>query len=118
VVMQFLDPLLIVVHYASTSFTVTPRGFRQLSSLTFFHTSEYILAIAIHGRFGLVSNDDHHRRNHQENSYHNSGEIVHTLDKRPTTRSITGYGVYRLMRHPSYCGFLFWSVGTQVMYAV
>ncbi|CAG7871931.1 unnamed protein product [Brassica rapa] len=48
--MQFLDPLLIVVHNASTSFTVTPRGFRQLSSLTFFHTSEYILAIAIHGR--------------------------------------------------------------------
>ncbi|CAN8252087.1 unnamed protein product [Cochlearia groenlandica] len=25
------------------------------------------------------------------------------------------HGVYRLMRHPSYCGFLIWSVGTQVM---
>ncbi|CAN7024536.1 unnamed protein product, partial [Brassica rapa subsp. trilocularis] len=51
--MQLLDPLLIVVHNASTSFTGLrdTTGFRQLSQmlLTFFHTSEYILAIAIHG---------------------------------------------------------------------
>ena len=25
------------------------------------------------------------------------------------------HGVYRLVRHPSYCGFFMWSVGTQIM---
>ncbi|XP_073275563.1 protein-S-isoprenylcysteine O-methyltransferase A-like isoform X1 [Primulina huaijiensis] len=25
------------------------------------------------------------------------------------------HGVYRYLRHPSYCGFLIWSVGTQIM---
>lgn len=29
--------------------------------------------------------------------------------------NLVTHGVYRLMRHPSYCGFLIWSVGTQVM---
>jgi len=25
------------------------------------------------------------------------------------------HGIYRYIRHPGYCGFLFWSVGTQIM---
>lgn len=135
---------------------------RQLSqmllSLIIFHTSEYILAIAIHGASNVTPSSllisKHYAfamlsaaleylteiilfpelKQHVWVSNFGLGMIVVGEIIRKTSiitagRSFTHliktnheehhrlvtHGVYRLMRHPSYCGFLIWSVGTQVM---
>ncbi|XP_021897016.1 protein-S-isoprenylcysteine O-methyltransferase A-like isoform X5 [Carica papaya] len=101
---------------------------RQLSQMflavIFFHSSEYVLAVAVHGRskeywwisnFGLLMVI--------------IGEIIRKMAIITAGQSFTHlikvhheeshklitHGVYRFMRHPSYCGFFVWSVGTQVM---
>ncbi|CAN7080635.1 unnamed protein product [Brassica oleracea var. botrytis] len=141
-------------------------GIRQLSqmllSLTFFHTSEYILAIAIHGAsnvsltslliskryalamllalvehlteitlfpelkqqhtwwvssFGLVMIiiGETIRKTAIITAGRSFTHLIKTNHHEEEDHRLVTHGVYRLMRHPSYCGFLVWSVGTQVM---
>ncbi|XP_010493452.1 PREDICTED: protein-S-isoprenylcysteine O-methyltransferase A-like [Camelina sativa] len=170
--MQFMDPLGFVmehqlpllIHYASASFSeiFSDTSIRQLSqmllSLIFFHTSEYILAIAIHGASNVTLSSllisKHYAlamllslleyltkitffpRLKQHWWVSNFGlvmiivgEIIRKAAIKTARESFTHlikisheehhrlvtHGVYRVMRHPSYCGFLIWSVGTQVM---
>ncbi|EOA19466.1 hypothetical protein CARUB_v10002010mg [Capsella rubella] len=137
-------------------------GFRQLTqmflAIIFFHTSEYILAIAIHGRSRVTLSSllisKHYAlamvisvleylaeivffpglKQHWWISNFGLimilfGEIIRKtaiitagrsfthlikIRKEEHHRLVTG-GVYQIMRHPSYSGFLVWSVGTQVM---
>ncbi|CAN7113896.1 unnamed protein product [Brassica rapa subsp. narinosa] len=140
----------------------TDTGFRQLTqmflAIIFFHTSEYLLARAIHGpsrvtlssllitkhyafamlvsileylteitlfpslkqhwwisNFGLVMIllGEVLRKTAiitAGRSFTHLIKIRHEEHHRLVTR-----GVYRIVRHPSYSGFLVWSVGTQVM---
>ncbi|ESQ40777.1 hypothetical protein EUTSA_v10014725mg [Eutrema salsugineum] len=137
-------------------------GFRQLtqmfSAIIFFHTSEYILAIAYHGPSRVTLSSllitKHYAlamlisvleylieivlfpglKQHWWISNFGLMMIVLGESVRKTAiitagRSFTHLikirreehhklvtkGVYRIMRHPSYSGFLVWSVGTQVM---
>ncbi|XP_010521927.1 PREDICTED: protein-S-isoprenylcysteine O-methyltransferase A isoform X2 [Tarenaya hassleriana] len=137
-------------------------GCRQLSqmllAIIFFHTSEYILAITIHGAsnvslsslliskhyilamlIGLVEYateivlfpglKEHWWVSNLGLVMVITGEIIRKTSIITAGRSFTHLikvyhedhhrlvteGVYSLMRHPSYCGFLVWSVGTQVM---
>ncbi|KAL1201161.1 Protein-S-isoprenylcysteine O-methyltransferase A [Cardamine amara subsp. amara] len=170
--MRFLDPLGFVfenrlpllMHYASDSYSeiFSDTGFRQLSqmllSIIFFHTSEYILAIAFHGASNVTLSSllisKHYAlamlmalleylteiilfpglKQHWWVSNFGLimiiiGEIIRKTAIITAGRSFTHLikinheehhrlvtnGVYRLMRHPSYCGFLIWSIGTQVM---
>ncbi|CAH8365103.1 unnamed protein product [Eruca vesicaria subsp. sativa] len=162
--MHFLDPLLILHYASSTSFTeiFSDTNIRQLSqmllALTFFHTSEYILAIAFHGAANVTLSSllitKHYvlamlvslleylteitlfpeLKQHMWVSNFGlimiiTGETIRKTAIITAGRSFTHliktnheehhrlvtHGVYILMRHPSYCGFLIWSVGTQVM---
>lgn len=137
-------------------------GFRQLTqmflAIIFFHTSEYILAIAIHGKSKVTLSSllisKHYAlamlisvleyiteivffpgmKQHWWISNFGLimivfGEIVRKIAIITAGRSFTHLikirkeehhrlvteGVYQIMRHPSYSGFLVWSVGTQVM---
>ncbi|PPD93064.1 hypothetical protein GOBAR_DD09996 [Gossypium barbadense] len=118
-----------------------------LLAILFFHSSEYILAAAIHGMSNvnvkslLVSKEYVLAMVFALLEYffelllfpglkeHLLGEIVRKLAIVTAGRSFTHLirvyhedhhklvtsGVYAFVRHPSYCGFLIWSVGTQIM---
>ncbi|XP_022718807.1 protein-S-isoprenylcysteine O-methyltransferase A-like [Durio zibethinus] len=129
-----------------------------LLAILFFHSSEYILAVAIHGISNvsleslLISKEyvlamvfslveyffevllfpglkEHLRVSNLGLAMVFIGEIVRKLAIVTAGRSFTHLikvyheddhklvtnGVYRFVRHPSYCGFLIWSVGTQIM---
>ncbi|KFK25194.1 protein-s-isoprenylcysteine o-methyltransferase b [Arabis alpina] len=137
-------------------------GIRQLTqmflAIIFFHTSEYILAIVIHGASRVTLSSllitKHYAlamlvsvleyiveivlfpgmKQHWWISNLGLvmivfGEIIRKTAIITAGRSFTHLikirheehhrlvteGVYRIMRHPSYSGFLIWSVGTQVM---
>ncbi|XVE90241.1 hypothetical protein DITRI_Ditri20bG0063000 [Diplodiscus trichospermus] len=129
-----------------------------LLAIFFFHSSEYILAVAIHGKSNvnlkslLISKEyvlamvfslveylfevllfpglkDHLWVSNLGFAMVIIGEIVRKLAIVTAGRSFTHLikvyredhhklvtnGVYAFVRHPSYCGFLIWSVGTQIM---
>ncbi|KAB2058597.1 hypothetical protein ES319_A11G244300v1 [Gossypium barbadense] len=129
-----------------------------LLAILFFHSSEYILAAAIHGMSNvnvkslLVSKEyvlamvfalleyffelllfpglkEHFWVSNLGLAMLVVGEIVRKLAIVTAGRSFTHLirvyhedhhklvtsGVYAFVRHPSYCGFLIWSVGTQIM---
>ncbi|CAC08334.1 putative protein [Arabidopsis thaliana] len=117
-------------------------GFRQLTqmflAIIFFHTSEYILAIAIHGASKVTLSSllisKHYALAMLISVLEYIAEIVFFPGLKQhwwisnfgltmiilgeilrKTAIITAEGVYQIMRHPSYSGFLIWSVGTQVM---
>ncbi|XP_018476158.1 protein-S-isoprenylcysteine O-methyltransferase B isoform X1 [Raphanus sativus] len=137
-------------------------GSRQLTqmflAITFFHTSEYILARAIHGpsrvtlssllitkhyvlamlvslleyliEITLFPNLKQHRwisnfgllmillgEVLRKTAIVTAGRsFTHLIKIRHEEHhSLVTRGVYRIVRHPSYSGFLVWSVGTQVM---
>ncbi|XP_008340440.1 protein-S-isoprenylcysteine O-methyltransferase A-like isoform X2 [Malus domestica] len=135
---------------------------RQLSQMflavIFFHGSEYILAVGIHGRSNvtlkslLISKHyllamvfslleycveiilfpglkEHWWISNLGFAMVIIGEIIrkmaiitagqsftHLIRTHPSEhhRLITN-GIYRVVRHPGYCGFFIWSVGTQIM---
>ncbi|KAE8736071.1 putative protein-S-isoprenylcysteine O-methyltransferase [Hibiscus syriacus] len=129
-----------------------------LVAILFFHSSEYVLAVAIHGIsnvnpssllvskgyvlamvFSLVEYflelllfpgpKEHLWVSNLGLLMVVVGEIVRKLAIVTAGRSFTHLirvrhedhhrlvtsGVYAFVRHPSYCGFLIWSVGTQIM---
>ncbi|KAJ7943593.1 Protein-S-isoprenylcysteine O-methyltransferase [Quillaja saponaria] len=135
---------------------------RQLSqmflAITIFHSSEYILAISIHGKSNvnlmslLISKHYFLAMVFSLLEYLIEiflfpglkeywfisnvglimvviGEIIrkmaiitaggaftHLIRTRPEEHhKLITHGVYRFVRHPGYCGFLIWSVGTQIM---
>ncbi|KFK25196.1 hypothetical protein AALP_AA8G079800 [Arabis alpina] len=57
------------------------------------------------------------RRNHPQTAIITAGRSFTNLVKirHEEHHRLLTEGVYRIMRHPSYYGFLIWSVGTQVM---
>ncbi|KAI3682478.1 hypothetical protein L1987_82484 [Smallanthus sonchifolius] len=142
--------------------TFNDSAHRQLSqmfyTLFFFHVSEYLLAIACHGKSKvtteslLISKDYilammfsvieylielYYFPKLKENRLISNfglfmvifGETIRKLAiltaKRAFTHIIRRYheehhklitnGVYGIVRHPGYTGFLIWSVGTQIM---
>lgn len=137
-------------------------GSKQLTqmflAIIFFHTSEYILALAIHGASRVTLSSLLITKHYafamlisileylieitlfpnlkQRWWISNSGLIMVILGeiirktaiitagrsfthlikiRRKEHHRLVTRGVYRIARHPSYSGFLVWSVGTQVM---
>ena len=137
-------------------------AYRQLSqmflSIIFFHSSEYILALAVHGKsnvniksllispsylaamfFSLleylieivlfpgmkeywwISNlglvvvivGEIMRKAAIITAGYSFTHLIRT-NREENHRLIT-HGIYRFIRHPAYCGFFIWSVGTQIM---
>lgn len=137
-------------------------AYRQLSqmflAIIFFHSSEYILALAVHGKsnvnlksllispgylaamfFSLleylieivlfpgmkeywwISNlglvmviiGEIIRKAAIITAGYSFTHLIRT-NREENHRLIT-HGIYRFTRHPSYCGFFIWSVGTQIM---
>ncbi|XP_021897013.1 protein-S-isoprenylcysteine O-methyltransferase B-like isoform X2 [Carica papaya] len=135
---------------------------RQLSQMflavIFFHSSEYVLAVAVHGRskvnlqslliskYYIIAMVSSLLEYFIEIIFFSGlkeywwisnfgllmviiGEIIRKMAIITAGQSFTHlikvhheeshklitHGVYRFMRHPSYCGFFVWSVGTQVM---
>lgn len=140
------------------SCTACRQLFQMLFAVIFFHSSEYILALATHGKNSvnvrslLISKnyavamacslieyfvEIHFFPSLKEHwSVSNTGlalvvvgEIIRKLAIITAGRSFTHlikrhheehhilitHGVYKYIRHPSYCGFFIWSVGTQIM---
>lgn len=140
------------------SFTASRHLLQMFSAIIFFHCSEYVLAISIHGRNSvslkslLISKhyalamicslmeyvlENHFFPGMKENwAISNTGlamviigELVRKSAVITAGRSFTHlikryheehhvlitHGVYKYMRHPSYCGFFIWSIGTQIM---
>ncbi|CAI9785172.1 unnamed protein product [Fraxinus pennsylvanica] len=101
---------------------------RQLSQMIFaiffFHISEFIIAIAIHGK-----TNEHWWISNTGLLMVIIGEVIRKLAIVTAGRSFTHlirihheehhklvtHGVYAYVRHPSYCGFFIWSLGTQIM---
>ncbi|KDP21915.1 hypothetical protein JCGZ_03053 [Jatropha curcas] len=135
---------------------------RQLSqmflAIIFFHVSEYILAIAFHGKSNVTLSSLLISKNYllamifslleyfieislfpgmKEYWWVSSlglamviiGELIRKIAIITAGRSFTHlikvhheehhklitHGIYRFVRHPGYCGFFIWSVGTQIM---
>lgn len=127
-------------------------------ALLFFHGSEYILAIAFHGKSNVTLRSLLVSRNYllamvlslveycieillfptiKEHWWISNfglvfvvvGELLRKLAILTAGEAFTHliriyyvdrhhlitHGVYRLVRHPGYCGFFLWSVGTQIM---
>lgn len=140
------------------SYTACRQLLQMLFAIIFFHISEYILAIAIHGKMNvtlkslLVSKHyllamicstleyiveiyffpglkEHWWISDVGFALVVIGEIIRKLAivtaGRAFTHLIKRYhedhhklvtrGIYRYIRHPGYCGFFIWSVGTQIM---
>lgn len=144
---------------SDTIFFTTCRQLLQMFfAIIFFHCSEYILAILIHGKNSVTLKSLLISKNYilamiislieylveiyffpglKEYWLLSNiglamvvfGEIIRKLAIITAGRSFTHlikiqheehhvlvtHGVYRYIRHPSYCGFLIWSVGTQIM---
>ncbi|EEF28069.1 protein-S-isoprenylcysteine O-methyltransferase A [Ricinus communis] len=135
---------------------------RQLSqmffSISFFHGSEYLLAISIHGKSTVTLKSLLVSKHYllamlfslveyliefslfpglKEYWWVSNlglvlvviGEVIRKMAIITAGRAFTHlikiyheehhklitHGVYRFVRHPSYCGFFIWSVGTQIM---
>ncbi|XP_008366968.2 protein-S-isoprenylcysteine O-methyltransferase A-like isoform X1 [Malus domestica] len=135
---------------------------RQLSQMflavIFFHGSEYILAVGIHGKSNVTLKSLLISKNYllamvfslveycveiilfpglKEHRWVSNlglamviiGEIIRKMAIITAGKSFTHLirthasehhrlitnGVYRVVRHPGYCGFFIWSVGTQIM---
>lgn len=135
---------------------------RQLSqmflALIFFHSSEYFLAIAIHGRSSITLKSLLISKHYLLAMIFSLleyvieivffpelkeywlisdlglalvviGEIIRKMAiiiagqafthliriYHDENHQLITHGIYRFMRHPGYCGFLLWSVGTQIM---
>ncbi|XP_059665779.1 protein-S-isoprenylcysteine O-methyltransferase A-like [Cornus florida] len=140
------------------SYTACRQLLQMLSAIVFFHVSEYLLAIAIHGRSNvslsslLVSKSYLLAMICSLLEYFLEiyffpglkaywwisnfglgmvviGEIIRKIAIITAGRSFTHrikiyheehhklvtHGVYKFVRHPGYCGFFIWSVGTQIM---
>lgn len=140
------------------SHTACRQLLQMLFAIIFFHISEYILAIAIHGKMNvtlkslLVSKHyllamicsmleyiveiyifpglkEHWCISNVGLVLVVIGEIIRKLAIVTAGRAFTHlikryhedhhqlvtHGVYRYIRHPGYCGFFIWSVGTQIM---
>ncbi|KAH7536643.1 hypothetical protein FEM48_Zijuj03G0006300 [Ziziphus jujuba var. spinosa] len=153
-----------LVEFLSTkmALVLTYTAARQLSqmllALAFFHGSEYVLALVIHGISNvnlaslLISNHyilamilsvleyfveillvpelkEHWWVSNMGLALVVIGEIIRKLAIITAGRSFTHlirtshvehhklvtHGIYKFVRHPGYCGFLIWAVGTQIM---
>ncbi|KZV23493.1 protein-S-isoprenylcysteine O-methyltransferase B [Dorcoceras hygrometricum] len=139
-------------------FTACRQLLQMFFAILFFHCSEYILAISIHGKNSvtlkslLISKNyilamicslieylveiyfcpglkEHWLLSNIGLAMVVLGEVIRKLAIITAGRSFTHlikihheehhvlvtHGVYRYIRHPSYSGFLIWSVGTQIM---
>ncbi|KAK6160169.1 hypothetical protein DH2020_003550 [Rehmannia glutinosa] len=140
------------------SFTACRQLSQMFFAIIFFHCSEYVLAVAIHGKNSvslkslLISKNymlamicslveyfvemyffpemkEHWLISNTGLAMVVVGEIIRKLAIITAGRSFTHLikrfheehhvlvtnGVYKYIRHPSYCGFFIWSVGTQIM---
>lgn len=140
------------------SYTACRQLLQMLFAIILFHISEYILAIAIHGKMNvtlkslLVSKHyllamicsvleyiveiyffpglkEHWWISDVGFALVVIGEIIRKLAIVTAGRAFTHLikrdredhhklvtrGIYRYIRHPGYCGFFIWSVGTQIM---
>ncbi|KAG6650726.1 protein-S-isoprenylcysteine O-methyltransferase B isoform X1 [Carya illinoinensis] len=149
-------------HSASLSEIFSYTACRQLSqmflAIIFFHSSEYVLAAAIHGRASVTLKSLLISKNYilamfisfveylieiiffpglKEHWWVSNlglavviiGEIVRKTAIITAGQAFTHlikiyheerhelitHGIYGLVRHPGYCGFFIWSVGTQIM---
>ncbi|RAL47702.1 hypothetical protein DM860_012327 [Cuscuta australis] len=139
-------------------YTTCTQLLQMFVAIIFFHVSEYILVVSIHGRSNvtlkslLISKnymlamilclieylvEAHFFPTMKEQWWISNlglgmvftGEIIrkaailtagqsftHLIKvKREESHKLVTHGVYRYIRHPSYCGFFIWSVGTQIM---
>lgn len=137
-------------------------GCRQLSqmflAIFFFHISEYILAVAIHGKTNVTLKSLLISTHYILAMFFSLleyvieiilfpeikeywwisnfglamvvvGEVIRKLGiitagqafthiirvRQEEHHKLITHGIYRFIRHPGYCGFLIWSVGTQIM---
>uniref|UniRef100_A0A2N9GAD1 Protein-S-isoprenylcysteine O-methyltransferase n=1 Tax=Fagus sylvatica TaxID=28930 RepID=A0A2N9GAD1_FAGSY len=137
-------------------------AYRQLSqmflAITFFHSTEYVLALAVHGKsnvslksllispsylaamiFSLLEYiieivlfpglKEHWWVSNLGLAMVIVGEIIrksaiitaghaftHLIRiNHDDHHKLITHGIYRFVRHPAYCGFFIWSVGTQIM---
>ncbi|KAG8366170.1 hypothetical protein BUALT_Bualt17G0048800 [Buddleja alternifolia] len=140
------------------SYTACRQLMQMFFAIIFFHCSEYVLAVAIHGKnlvslrsllisknyvfamiFSLIEYfleiyffpglKEHWSISNIGLAMVVVGEIIRKLAIITAGKSFTHlikryhedhhvlvtHGVYKYIRHPSYCGFLIWSVGTQIM---
>ncbi|XP_028766951.1 protein-S-isoprenylcysteine O-methyltransferase A [Neltuma alba] len=140
----------------------SPTACRQLSQMAiaiiFFHGSEYLLALSIHGRSNVSLNSllisksyllamlfslveyvievtlfpelkEYWAISNLGLAMVVIGEIIRKMAIITAGRAFTHvirvhyderhqlitHGIYKFIRHPGYCGFLIWSVGTQIM---
>ncbi|XP_057489247.1 protein-S-isoprenylcysteine O-methyltransferase B-like isoform X3 [Actinidia eriantha] len=150
------------LHWAMMTEIFSYTACRQLSqmffAIFFFHSSEYILAMSIHGRSNVTCRDLLISRNYllaiifslveylieiyffpglKELWWISNlglamvliGEIIRMTAIVTAGQAFTHlirvyheehhkmvtHGVYAYVRHPGYCGFFIWSIGTQVM---
>ncbi|WCJ36076.1 Protein-S-isoprenylcysteine O-methyltransferase A [Euphorbia peplus] len=155
---------LVLMIYSSASFSeiFSSTACRQLSqmflSIIFFHSSEYFLAVGIHGKTNVTLKSLLVSKNYlvamifsvleylvefflfpglKEYWWVSNtglalvviGEFIRKLAIITAGQSFTHLikvhheehhklitnGIYRFIRHPGYCGFFIWSVGTQIM---
>ncbi|KAM7484850.1 hypothetical protein LguiA_000859 [Lonicera macranthoides] len=139
------------------TYTACRQLLQMLFAIFFFHASEYILALAIHGssvtlRSLLISKNYllamilslveylveiyffpglkvHWWISNVGLAMVIIGELIRKLAILTAGQAFTHliktyheehhklvtHGVYRLVRHPGYCGFFIWSIGTQIM---
>nr|GMD29456.1 protein-S-isoprenylcysteine O-methyltransferase A-like isoform X2 [Ipomoea batatas] len=157
---QFMS---LVLHSSSTfseifSYTALRQLLQMFIAIMFFHVSEYLLAITVHGKSKVTLKSLLISKNYivaiifcmleylveiyffphiKEHWWISNlglamvviGEIIRKLAIVTAGQSFTHlikiyheehhrlvtHGIYRYVRHPSYCGFLIWSVGTQIM---
>ncbi|CAL0332606.1 unnamed protein product [Lupinus luteus] len=158
-------PVLIIHYWASfsemkelLSYTACRQLSQMLLAILFFHSSEYFLAIAFHGRSSVTLKSllisEHYVLAMIFSFLEYAieivlfpelkerwvisdlglaliviGEIIRKMAIITAGQSFTHlirvyhdehhqlitHGIYRFIRHPGYCGFLIWSVGTQIM---
>ncbi|XP_068647826.1 protein-S-isoprenylcysteine O-methyltransferase A [Aristolochia californica] len=139
-------------------FTAWRQLSQMLATITFFHSSEYVLAVVIHGRYNvplsslLISKHyslamtcsfleymveivlfpelkEHWWISNIGLAMIVIGELTRKAAVVTARQSFThviriyyedGHelvtdGIYRYVRHPGYCGFFIWAIGTQVM---
>ncbi|KAA8537114.1 hypothetical protein F0562_029592 [Nyssa sinensis] len=140
------------------SYTACRQLLQMLLAIIFFHGSEYILAIIIHGKSNVTLGSLLISKSYvlamicslleyfvelfffpelKENWWISNlglamvvvGEIIRKTAILTAGQAFTHlikiyheehhklvtHGVYRFVRHPGYCGFFIWSVGTQIM---